>query len=63
MGLEFRLVLLSLHGGKVAVVANQKFEKGQHSISVDVSLLAPGTYLYTLQRKKNKLVKKMCIVR
>ncbi|MCF8372744.1 MAG: T9SS type A sorting domain-containing protein [Bacteroidales bacterium] len=60
---DIEIAIYSLLGKKVEVVANQKFEKGQQSISVDVSLLAPGTYLYSLQSKRNKLVRKMCIVR
>ena len=56
------LEIFDVHGRKAVVVNEGEKTAGRHSINIESSKLAAGTYYYSLKANGNRLTKKMVVV-
>jgi hypothetical protein len=52
-----------MFGQKVAVVANNQFSAGQHSVNFNASGLSSGIYIYRLQAQGQSTAKRMTLIK
>lgn len=57
------LTVYNMLGQEVAVVANERFSAGEHSVNFDASALASGIYIYRLQANGQTLTKQMTLIK
>jgi len=57
------LTVYNMLGQEVAVVANKRFNSGEHSVNFDASALASGIYIYRLQSGSQTLTKQMMLIK
>ncbi|HBX66732.1 MAG TPA: peptidase S8, partial [Balneolaceae bacterium] len=57
------LTVYNMLGQEVAVVANKRFNAGEHSVNFDASALASGIYIYRLQSGSQTLTKQMTLIK
>jgi len=55
--------VFDLLGNEVATLVNEKHSAGEHTVTLDVSSLPSGIYIYTLQVGSNYLSKKMILIK
>lgn len=60
---QAKLTVYNMLGQEVTVVANKRFNAGEHSISFDASTLASGIYIYRLQAEGQTLTKQMTLIK
>ena len=58
-----KLTIYNVLGEEVTTLLNGYLEKGNYHITFDAGSLTSGIYLYELQTDKNKIVKKMNLIR
>ena len=58
-----RLVILDISGRQVAVLANGRYSKGEHTFTWDGSKSASGIYYYTLSARDELVVGKMMLMK
>lgn len=57
------LTVYNMLGQKVAVIANNQFSAGQHSVNFDASGLSSGIYIYRLQTQGQSTAKRMTLIK
>jgi hypothetical protein len=57
------LTVYNMLGQEVAVVANKRFNAGEHSVNFDANALASGIYIYRLQANGETLTKQMTLIK
>jgi len=57
------LTVYNMLGQKVAVVANNQFSAGQHSVNFNASGLSSGIYIYRLQAQGQSTAKRMTLIK
>ena len=56
-----QIALFNMNGQRVLNKANQKFSSGTYTIELDGSILAPGTYIVSVQNEKEKVTGKITL--
>ncbi len=57
------LIVYNMLGQQVAVLANEKFSAGEHSVNFDASTLSSGIYIYRLQAEDQSMTKQMTLIK
>lgn len=60
---EVELEIFDVHGRKAVVINEGEKAAGRHSISIENTKLAAGTYYYSLKANGNRLTKKMVVTK
>jgi ligand-binding sensor domain-containing protein len=60
---QVKLVVYSITGRKVAILADTKMNAGQHSIEFDGFNLATGVYVARLETKRSLITRKMLLIK
>jgi hypothetical protein len=60
---EVELEIYDVHGRKAVVINEGEKAAGRHSISIENTKLAAGTYYYSLKANGNRLTKKMVVTK
>ncbi|MEX2604076.1 MAG: CHRD domain-containing protein [Gracilimonas sp.] len=57
------ITIYNILGKKVAVIADQQFSAGEHTISFDASSLSSGVYIYRLQAEGKTQTKQLVLIK
>jgi glucose/arabinose dehydrogenase len=60
--LQIRLILYDTLGRKLRTLTDELYPGGQHSVSMDVSMLRPGVYFYALLSGGFRLTRKLVVI-
>lgn len=60
---QVKISLMDIHGKNSTIVFNKLQPYGEHTVELDLSVYAPGQYLYTLEAGARKETKKLMIIR